>query len=122
MPHVTGIDGSSTFKRLSSLAAPKQPGKIKFKDICNILKKHYSPQPMKIVERCGFYNRKQLKKESVADYLANLRKLASTCKFGVFLEEALCNKLVCGVQDCNMQFGLLAEADLLLKKAFELIP
>ena len=52
--------GAPTFKLLASLAAPKKPGELKFKDICNTLKKHYSPQPIKIAERYHFYNRKQL--------------------------------------------------------------
>ena len=113
--------GAPTFKLLASLAAPKQPGELKFKDICNTLKKHYSPQPIKIAEQYRFYNRKQLQGESAADYLAKLQKLASTCKFGTFLKEAICDRLVCGIQDRNMQLRLLTEADLSLKKAFKLI-
>ena len=89
--------------------------------ICDTLKKHYSPQPIKIAERYRFYNRKQLEGESAADYLAHLRQLASTCQFGSFLDEALCDRLVCGVRDPGMQRRLLAEADLSLKKAFQLI-
>ena len=91
--------GAPTYKLLSSLCAPKQPGELKFKDICDTLKKHYSPQPIKIAERYRFYNRKQLEGESAADYLAHLRQLASTCQFGSFLDEALCDRLVCGVRD-----------------------
>ena len=84
---------------LSSLCAPKQPGELKFKDICDTLKRHYLPQPIKIAERYRFYNRKQLEGESAADYLAHLRQLASTCQFRSFLDEALCDRLVCGVRD-----------------------
>ena len=113
--------GAPTFKLLANLAAPKQPGELKFKDICDILKKHYSPQPIKIAERYRFYNRKQLSGESAAEYLAQLRKMASTCSFGTFLDEALCDRLVCGIRDQGMQRRLLAEADLTLKKAFDLI-
>ena len=106
-----------TFKLLTSLVAPKQPGELKFKDICDILKKHYSPQPIKMVERYHFYNTKQLQGESLADYLAKLQKLASRCKFGAILEEALWDRLVCGIRDHSMQLRLLAEFDLSLKKA-----
>ena len=53
--------------------------------------------------------------ESAADYLAHLRQLASTCQFGSFLDEALCDRLVCGVRDPGMQRRLLAEANLSLK-------
>ena len=113
--------GAPTFKLLANLAAPKQPGELKFKDICDILKKHYSPQPIKIAERYRFYNRKQLLGESAAKYFAQLRKMANTCSFGTFLDEALCDRLVCGIRDQGMQHRLLAEADLTLKKAFDLI-
>ena len=51
--------GAPVFKLLvANLAAPKQPSKLKFKNICDILKKYYSPQPKKIAERYCFYNRK----------------------------------------------------------------
>ena len=33
------------YKLLLSLCAPKQPGELKLKDICDTLKKHISPQP-----------------------------------------------------------------------------
>lgn len=42
--------GAPTFKLLTSLAAPKTPGELKFKDICDNLKNHYSPQPIKIAQ------------------------------------------------------------------------
>ena len=47
--------------------------------------------------------------------------MASTCSFGTFLDEALCDRLVCGIRDQGMPRRLLAEADLTLKKAFDLI-
>ena len=36
----------------------KKPSELKFKDICNTLKRHFSPQPIKIAEHYRFYNRK----------------------------------------------------------------
>ena len=63
--------GAPKYKLLSNLCAPKKPGELKFKDICDTLKKHFSPQPIKIAERYRFYNRKQAEGESAADYLAN---------------------------------------------------
>ena len=47
--------------------------------------------------------------------------MASTHSFGTFLDEALCDRLVCGIRDQGMQRRLLTEADLTLKKAFDLI-
>ena len=94
---------------------------LKFKDICDTLNKHFSPQPIKIAERYHFYDRKQAEGESAADYQAQLRQLASSCQFEVFLDEALCDRLVWGVREPGVQRRLLAEADLTFKKEFQLI-
>ena len=112
---------ASTFKLLANLAASKQPSKLKFKDICDILKKHYSPQPIKMAERYHLYKRGQLSGELAAKYLAQLQRMASTRSFGTFLDKALCVRPFCGIRDQDMQDRLLAEADLTLKKAFDLI-
>ena len=52
--------------------------------------------------------------------MAELRRLATTCEFGTFLNEALCDRLVCGLREKAMQRWLLAEPNLDLKKACEL--
>ena len=56
----------------------------------------------------------------MSNYLAELRRLASTCEFKTFLEEALVDKFVCGLRKDNIQRRLLAEADLTLAKALQL--
>jgi len=48
--------GSPTFKLLVSLVAPKLPGQMKFTEICEKLKRHFSPKPVKIAECYRFYN------------------------------------------------------------------
>ena len=53
-------------------------------------------------------------------YLAELRRLASTCDLGEFLNKALCDRLVCGLREKAMQQRLLAEPRLNLKRALEL--
>ena len=47
-----------TYKLLSNRCAPKKPGELKFKDICDTLKRHFSPQSIKIAKSYRFYNRK----------------------------------------------------------------
>jgi len=49
--------GASTFKLLASLIAPKLPGQLKVAEICEKLKRHFSPKPVKIAECYCFYNR-----------------------------------------------------------------
>ena len=94
--------GGRTFKLLVSLVAPRKP------------------KPIKIAKRFRFYKRNQLPAETVATYLAELRRLASTCEFSEFLNEALCDRLVCGLREEDMQRRLLVEPRLNLKRALEL--
>ena len=56
----------------------------------------------------------------MSEYVAELRRLATTCEFGTFLNEALCDRLVCGLREESMQCWLLAEPNLELKRACEL--
>ena len=102
--------GAPTYKLLANLCALKKPGELKFKDICNTLKKYFSPQPIKIAECYRFYNRKQAGGESATDYLAQLRQLAGTCQFAALLDETLCDRFVCGIRGPGVQRRLQAEA------------
>ena len=113
--------GASTFKLLSNLIAPQEPGDLSYTQVVEWqLTSHFKPKMLKISERFRFYKRNQLRGENVANYLAELRRLALTCEFGNFLIEALCDKLVCGLTDEAIQRRLLAEADLPLTKALTL--
>ena len=45
---------------------------------------------------------------------------AVNCEFGNFVDEAPCDRLLCGIRDEAAQWRLLAEADLNLMKALTL--
>ena len=58
----------------------------------------FCPKPIVIAERFYFHNRNQRATESIADYMAELRRLAMHCDFGRQLNEALRDRLICGLQ------------------------
>ena len=62
----------------------------------------------------------QLLGESMADYEAALRRLATNCKFGEFLGQALRDRFVCGLRNEAVQRRLLSEKDLTHTKAMEI--
>ena len=84
----------------------------KFSELVEILGKHLKPRPVVIAERFKFYIRIQREDESVADFMAALRKLSEHCQFGDFLDQALRDMLVCGLKNTATQKRLLAEAKL----------
>ena len=75
------------------------------------------PNPNQIAERYRFFKRDRKTGETVAEYLAILRKLSEHCEFGEKLEEYLRDRLVCGLNSERVQQKLLATQDLDLKKA-----
>ena len=51
------------------------------------------------------------------EYVAKLRQLATHCEFGTFLQDALCDRLVCGLRNTTAQKNLLLEENLTLERA-----
>ncbi|KAJ8027411.1 LYR motif-containing protein 2 [Holothuria leucospilota] len=110
--------GSKTYSVLKDLASPRKPSDI-YKDIVDKLRAHFSPMPPAMGERFRFYARKQTQGESVNQYLAELKRLASTCNFDQFLNEALRDAFVFGLRDEHAQRRLFAYDDkLTLENAF----
>ena len=55
------------------------------------------------------------------EFVIQLQRLARTCDFGAFIDEALRDHLVCGLQNGETQKKLLAESDLSLQKAVDIV-
>ena len=111
--------GGKTYALLSNLLAPQKPSTKSFNELSTILKDHFKPKPVIIAERFHFHRRNQAAGETVAEYLAELRRLATHCEFKDYLSEALRDRLVCGLRSESIQKNLLACADLMLAKAIE---
>ena len=81
--------GVPTFALLSDLFGPDKPSSKTFKQISEARVNHYEPQRVIIAERFHFHKRDQAAGESIADFDAALRKLATHCDFGATLEDTL---------------------------------
>ena len=60
---------------------------------------HYQPKPSTIVQRFKFHSCSRKPGESVATYIAELKRLSEDCEFGDFLQEMLRDRIVCGIND-----------------------
>ena len=112
------VIGSKTYGLIKTLLAPDKPVSKTYKELVELVRQHISPKPIVIAERYKFYNRKQRPGESIAQYIAELRKLSEHCEFGVFLQEALRDMFVIGLKDVSIQKKLLSERNLDLKTAY----
>ena len=73
---------------------------------------HQQPPPSFIVQRYYFHTRVQKEGQSIADFVAQLRKLSEYCRFDATLDDMLHNRIVCGCRDKRLQCKLLAESEL----------
>ena len=93
------VIGASTYTLLENLLSPEKPATKKLDELIEVLQHHFQPKVITIAERFKFHQRSQADGESVVDYMAKLRHLASTCDFGRFLDQALRDRLVCGLRN-----------------------
>ena len=112
--------GARAYELLRSLLTPTLPQSLKYSEVVGLLREHYEPQPIVVAERFHFHRRNQREGESIAEYMAALRKLSTHCDFKTYLNEALRDRLVCGLRSESIQRRLLAEKELSLQKAMEL--
>ena len=86
----------------------------------DILKRDFEPKPLVIAERFRFHRRGQSPGESVANFVAELRRLATNCEFGTHLDEALRDRFVCGLSSEASQKRLLTKEGLTFSKAVDI--
>jgi len=112
--------GPSTYRLLKSLASPKKVAELTFAKLVQLAAAHFNPKPSPIVKRYEFNSRCQREGESIATYVAELRKTAEHCDYGAVLNDMLRDRLVCGMSSRGIQRRLLMEHSLTFEKALEI--
>ncbi|XP_015926263.1 uncharacterized protein [Parasteatoda tepidariorum] len=111
--------GKKIFSLLRNLLQPRDMKTVKHNEILKVLTDYYSPTSSTIMEHFRFYNLHQ-GNEDIATFVVKIKELASRCDFSAFLNDALREKLVCGLQSEQIQNKLLSENDINIIKASEL--
>ena len=101
--------GGPTFQLLNNLVSPDNPKDKNLGELKDALKQHFSPATLEIAERYRFHKRDQASGETVATYLAELRRLARYCNFGASLDTYLRDRLTCGLKNEGVIKKLLQE-------------
>ena len=112
--------GPETFGLIRSLVAPDKPGSRSFAELVSLVRDHFHPKPSAIVSHFKFTACVRSQGETVATFVARLRKLTEHCNYGAVLDKMLRDHLVGGINDERLQRRLLAEAELTFKKAVDL--
>ncbi|KAI4904821.1 hypothetical protein NFI96_009209 [Prochilodus magdalenae] len=101
---------AKTFSLLTDLLAPKKLSDCTLEDLLKALREFYVPKKNVLSERYSFRVRKQQNGETVAEYVAALKGLATTCEFGEKLDEQLRDQLVYGISSKELRTKLLSAA------------
>jgi hypothetical protein len=120
VPVFLTVIGSKTYALLEDYLAPAKPKSKTLQELKDVLLNHFEPEPLLIAERFHFHKRNQKGQESIMEYVAELRKLATRCKFGDYIDDALRDRFVCGLRKENIQSQLLKEKTLTFATAIEM--
>lgn len=112
--------GPGTYRLIKTLASPMKVTDLTFLEIVTRATKHFNPKPSPIVKRYEFNTRRQEEGETVAKFVAELRKIAEYCEYGEVLSDMLRDRVVCGISNKRVQRRLLQEPDLTFDKALEM--
>ena len=82
---------------------------------------HFHPQQSEIVHCFRFNSHVRHPGESVAMYVAEIKRLAVLCNFKDTLDEMLRDRIVCRIADERWQQRLLSEKELTYESALELV-
>ena len=69
--------GQEIFAKLKVLTSPTPVAELTLEAVMEHLLGHYRPQTIEIAKRFKFFKRVQLKRENIADFVAELRRLAT---------------------------------------------
>ena len=89
---------------------------MSYNELFGSMQLYCSPRPSEIVQHFKFNSRFRHSGKSVSTYIAELRGLAEFWNFKGTLEVMLKDKLVCGINDEQIQRRLFSEETLMVKK------
>jgi len=112
--------GPEGIQLLTSLMFPKAVKESTFKEIVDKLDAHPTIKESNVIAVERFRNRKQ-GSDAAQDWIADLRRLASRCKFGTEFESQMCSQIVRGIASTPNKIRLMETRDLNLDKAIELL-
>lgn len=93
-----------------NLCVPVLPEEKTMEELVKILSDHFSSVKSHFAERLKFYNAKRQPHESVNDWQAKVKSLASNCKFSTELQVVMRDIFVIGINDDKIMDRLFEES------------
>lgn len=101
--------GSKSYKLVRDLCTPQAPSTKQYNELCDMLNSFYTPPIVVFKERKQFYAAARSVDESIVQFIARLKSLASSCDFGNQIESIILDKFVTSLD--GRVFDRLCEED-----------
>lgn len=104
--------GASNYNMLTALVAPQDVSKLKYDEIIEVLEAHLCPKRNVLVAQHSFLSNYQKESESIADYIASLRRNITDCEFVCKCENSVAElflraQFVRGIKDNSIREQIL---------------
>ncbi|XP_045540087.1 uncharacterized protein LOC123722419 [Papilio machaon] len=93
LTHVT----DETYRLIRNLSYPQEVESLSYSELVLLLDGHFKPKVCTFADKANFYEATRSPGESLGDWAARLRGLASYCDFGAALETVLRDRFVLGL-------------------------
>ena len=103
--------GQNTYKLIRDLCFPDLPKTKKYNELCEILKSQYQIAPSIWRERKKFYSLKQINEETINEWDARVRNMATKCSFSNQLADILKHKFITGFVEGKTFYRICEEED-----------
>ena len=104
--------GVKHFNLLANLLSPDDPTTKTFDELVEILDKHFRPTTSVVAERYRLNCRRQRENESIADFVADLKRLIVPCKYPADTQDMILrDRFVFGLLSESTRKRLLTEKD-----------
>lgn len=112
--------GPRAYEVLRAASLPGKPNMKSIPTLKQVLKDRYEPEGLRSANRLHFSQRSQRENESIHEFILALQTMAEGCSFGLFLNDALKDRLVAGVRSDQLRRQLLGVVELTWAAAKEL--
>ncbi|XP_047986191.1 uncharacterized protein LOC125229718 isoform X2 [Leguminivora glycinivorella] len=117
LPTLISCIGDSAYELMVNLCSPKKPCDCKYDEVIKVMANYLQPKPSVVAERFKFRQCRQSSGQSVANFMAELKKASKYCDFGANLDDNMRDQFVCGINSDFVRQRLFAEESLSYSKA-----
>lgn len=112
--------GDAGYELMVNLCSPKKPKDCDYDDVVKLMKDYLQPNPSFLAERYKFRQCRQADGQSIASFVAELKRLSRHCEFENTLDDNMRDQFVCGIKSDLIRQRLFAEEKVTYKKAISL--